>query len=149
MYKEKYIDKANAPQNFKLYESRDGMFSDRIGPYFIKGRYPDIILGIRIFEHHSNVNGVAHGGMLMALADTIGGYIAAKAGEGASVTANLNSYFMRPVPLNSWVEGTGKALKTGKRAIFIRVELTLDDKLVFAADGMWQKINREKGGRGR
>ena len=63
----------------KVYESRDGMFSDRIGPYFIKGRYPDVIMGIRILDHHSNLNGVSHGGLLMAFVDTIGGYIAAKA----------------------------------------------------------------------
>ena len=60
MYKEEYIEKANIPKNFKIYESRDGMFTDRIGPYFIKGRYPEVILGMRIFEHHSNLNGVAH-----------------------------------------------------------------------------------------
>ena len=29
--------------------------------------------------------------------------------------------------------------------IFIRVALMLDNNLVFAADGIWQKINREKG----
>ena len=52
---------------------------------------------------------------------------------------------MKPVPINSWIEGSGKALRTGKRAIFIRVELMLDKNLVFAADGIWQKINREKG----
>ena len=37
MYKEEYIKVADAPEGFKVYESRDGMFSDRIGPYFIKG----------------------------------------------------------------------------------------------------------------
>ena len=54
MYKEEYIDTANAPKDFKLYESRDGMFTDRIGPYFIKGSYPDVTMGIRILDHHSN-----------------------------------------------------------------------------------------------
>ena len=114
MYKEEYISKANIPKDFKLYESRDGMFTDRIGPYFIKGRFPKAILGIRIFEHHSNLNGVAHGGLLMAFVDTIGGYTAAKAGEGPSVTANFNANFIRPVPLGAWVEGKGKALKVGR-----------------------------------
>ena len=75
MYTEEYIDQANAPKKFKLYESRDGMFTDRIGPYFIKGRYPDVTMGIRILEHHSNMNGVSHGGLLMAFCDTLGGYI--------------------------------------------------------------------------
>jgi len=83
MYKEEFIDKANVPEGFKMYESRDGMFTDRIGPYFIKCRYPEVTLGMRIFQHHSNLNGVAHGGLLMAFVDTIGGYVAAKAGESA------------------------------------------------------------------
>ena len=145
MYKEEFIKKANAPEGFKLYESRDGMFTDRIGPYFIKGRFPDAIIGIRIFEHHSNLNGVAHGGLLMAFVDTIGGYTAAKAGESASVTANFNANFIRPVPLGSWIEGKGKALKAGRKAVFIRVELTLDEKIVFSAEGILQKINKQKG----
>ena len=145
MYTEEYIDHANAPKNFKLYESRDGMFTDRIGPYFIKGRYPDVTMGIRILDHHSNMNGVSHGGLLMAFCDTLGGYIAAKAGEGPSVTANFNANFMRPAPLGAWIEGAGKALKIGRKAIFIRVELTLEKKLIFTAEGIWQKINREKG----
>ena len=145
MYKEEFIKKANAPEGFKLYESRDGMFTDRIGPYFIKGRFPDAIIGIRIFEHHSNLNGVAHGGLLMAFVDSIGGYTAAKAGASASVTANFNANFIRPVPLGSWIEGKGKALKAGRKAVFIRVELTLDEKIVFSAEGIWQKINKQKG----
>ena len=145
MYKEEFIKKANAPEGFKLYESRDGMFTDRIGPYFIKGRFPDAIIGIRIFEHHSNLNGVAHGGLLMAFVDTIGGYTAAKAGESASVTANFNANFIRPVPLGSWSEGKGKALKAGRKAVFIRVELALEEKIVFSAEGIWQKINKQKG----
>ncbi len=145
MFKEEFIQKANAPDGFKVYESRDGMFSDRIGPYFIKGRYPDLIMGVRILEHHSNLNGVSHGGFMMAFVDTIGGYIAAKAGDGPSVTANLNSNFMRPAPVGAWVEGSGKALKVGRKAVFIRVELTLENKLIFTAEGIWQKINRDKG----
>ena len=145
MYKEEFIKKANAPEGFKLYESRDGMFTDRIGPYFIKGRFPDAIIGVRIFEHHSNLNGVAHGGLLMAFVDTIGGYTAAKAGESASVTANFNANFIRPVPLGSWIEGKGKALKAGRKAVFIRVELALEEKIVFSAEGIWQKINKQKG----
>ena len=34
MFKEEFIQKANAPDGFKVYESRDGMFSDRIGPNY-------------------------------------------------------------------------------------------------------------------
>ena len=67
----------------------------------------------------------------MAFVDSIGGYIAAKAGEGPSVTANFNANFMRPAPVGAWIEGTGKALKVGRKAIFIRVELTLEKKLIF------------------
>ena len=70
----------------------------------------------------------------MAFVDSIGGYIAAKAGEGPSVTANFNANFMRPAPVGAWIEGTGKALKVGRKAIFIRVELTLEKKLIFTAD---------------
>ncbi len=131
---------ARPPHGFKLYEARDGRFSERIGPYFVTGRQLDLIMGFRVLERHANRNGVAHGGALMAFTDTLCGNIAARAADSISATVSLNTQFMRPVRVGAWVEGRARALKAGKRTIFLRAELTADGVLAVTADGIWQRI---------
>lgn len=135
------IAHADAPEGFKLYETRDGLFSNRTGPYFIKGRFPDAVMGVRILEHHCNLNRVAHGGLLMSFMDTVIGRAAAASAQHLCATASLTSHFLRAVPIGSWVEGRAKVLKTGKRAVFLRGDLTCDGELAFTAEGLWQRIN--------
>lgn len=131
----------NIPNDFKLYNPLDGKFSFTIGPYYIKGTYPNIEFGVRILEKHTNVNNVAHGGFLMGLADTVGGHTAYNALKKKSVTASFNANFIRPVPSNSWIVSKGTILKAGKRTIFIEVSILIEEVLVFQANGLWQIIN--------
>lgn len=132
---------ARPPGGFKLYQARDGRFSERLGPYFVKGRGTELTMGLRILDRHANRNGVAHGGALMAFADTLCGNIAARAADYVSATVSLHSNFLRSVPLGAWVEGRARALRTGKRCIFMRAELAADGALAFTADGVWQRID--------
>ena len=134
---------ANAPNDFKVYETRDGKFSSRIGPYFLKGKKPNVTFGIRIMQHHTNLNGVAHGGLLMAFLDTVGGHIAASISGEPSVTAMFNSSFLRPVPLGTWAEATAKVLKNGNKAVFVRATMTVEESVVCSVEGLWQKINKK------
>lgn len=135
------ISMGRPPAGFKLYETRDGLFSAGIGPYFITGRYPDAVLGVRILDHHCNLNRVAHGGLLMAFCDTVLGRAAAAATQAMCATATLTSHFIRPVPLDAWLEGRAVVLKTGKRAVFLRAELSVEGEIAFSAEGLWQRIN--------
>ena len=80
----------------------------------------------------------------MAFADTIGGYFSYKTVKKSIVTVTLNSMFMRPVPLNTWLEGKGKVKKFGKKTIFVDIEMYAMNKVVFNASGTWQIINIAK-----
>ena len=53
---------ARPPDDFKLYETRDGRFSERLAPCFVKGRGRDPATGFRVLDRHTDRNGVAHGG---------------------------------------------------------------------------------------
>lgn len=141
MFDEDLLAHARAPDGFKLYETRDGLFSNRTGPYFIKGRFPDAVMGVRILDRHCNLNMVAHGGLLMSFMDTLIGRTAAAAAQHLCATASLTCHFLKPVPVGAWVEGRAQALKTGKRAVFLRGELICDGELAFTAEGLWQRIN--------
>ena len=58
------------------------------------GNFPKTIFGVFVEEKQSNLNNVAHGGFLMAFADSVGGYFAYKTVKKSIVTVNLNSNFI-------------------------------------------------------
>ena len=140
----KSINTHHVPSGFKTYNTSDGRFAAHIGPYFIKNKFPKTIFGTRITEKQSNLNNVSHGGFLMAFADTVGGYYSYKTVRKPVVTVTLNSLFIRPVPVGSWVEALGNVKKSGKNMVFIDVDIFSKKKLVFSACGTWQIINIDK-----
>ena len=133
--------KNQIPAGFKAYKTIEGKFASLIGPYYIKKKLSDTIFGIFIEQKQSNLNNVAHGGFLMAYADSVGGYHAYNIIKKPIVTINLNSNFIRHVPLGSWLIAKGKVKKFGKRLVFVEIEMFIKKKLVFSSSGVWQVIN--------
>ena len=80
----------------------------------------------------------------MAYADSVGGFFAYNTVKKGIVTINLNSQFIRPVPVGSWLEATGEVKKYGKRLVFVNIEMFIKNKLVFSSTGTWQIINIDK-----
>lgn len=136
--------KIEIPKGYSEYKTIEGKFAAHIGPYFIKHGYPDTIFGMFVGEKQSNLNEVAHGGFLMAFADSVGGFYAYNCCKKSIVTVNLNSSFIRHVPVGSWLEAKGKVKKSGKRVIFVEIEMFIEKKLVFSSFGTWHIINIAK-----
>ena len=136
--------KKQIPKNFKKYKTVEGRFADHIGPYFVKNSFPHTVFGTFVQEIQSNLNNVAHGGFLMAYADSVGGFFAYKTVKKPIVTISLNSNFIRPAPVGSWLEARGKVKKYGKRLVFVEIEMFIMNKIVFASSGIWQIINIAK-----
>ncbi|MEC8099990.1 MAG: PaaI family thioesterase [Pseudomonadota bacterium] len=136
--------KLQIPKGFKPYKTIEGKFAAHIGPYFLKNEFPNTIFGTYIESYQSNLNEVAHGGFLMAYADSVGGFFAYKTVKKGIVTINLNSQFIRPAPLGSWLEATGKVKKYGKRLVFVNIDMYIKEQLVFSSTGTWQIINIDK-----
>ena len=136
--------KLQIPRGFKPYKTIEGKFAAHIGPYFLKKPFPDTIFGTYVDNYKSNLNEVAHGGFLMAYADSVGGFFAYKTVKKGIVTINLNSQFIRPVPVGSWLEAVGKVKKYGKRLVFVNIEMFIKKQLVFSSTGTWQIINIDK-----
>ena len=80
----------------------------------------------------------------MAYADSVGGFFAYKTVKKPIVTISLNSNFIRPAPVGSWLEARGKVKKYGKRLVFVEIEMFIMNKIVFASSGIWQIINIAK-----
>ena len=137
-------NKLQIPKGFKVYKTIEGKFAHHIGPYYLKNKFPNTVFGTHILNLHSNLNEVAHGGFLMALADSVGGYFAYNTVKKPIVTVNLNSNFLKYVPINSWLEARGNVIKKGKRLVFVDVNMYMGKHLVFTASGVWQIINIDK-----
>jgi len=136
--------KLQIPRSFKPYKTIEGKFAAHIGPYFLKKPFPDTIFGTYVENYQSNLNEVAHGGFLMAYADSVGGFFAYNTVKKGIVTINLNSQFIRPVPVGTWLEAVGKVKKYGKRLVFVDIEMYIKKQLVFSSTGTWQIINIDK-----
>ena len=54
----------------------------------------------------------------------------------------FNASFLSPVPLGTWAEATAEVLKNGKKAVFVHASMTVERKIVFSIEGLWQKINK-------
>ena len=137
-------EKKQIPRGYKPYKTIEGKFAAHIGPYFFKKKFPDTIFGTFIENKQSNLNNVAHGGFLMAYADSVGGFFPYNTVKKGIVTVSLNSQFIRPAPVGSWLEAIGSVKKFGKRLVFVNIEMFIKKQLVFSSTGTWQIINIAK-----
>src|SRR2546421_467515 len=98
---------------------RTSPFLETVGPLFYR-RDPDqgLIIGLRIAEKHANARGIAHGGLLVTLADIALGYRTAFGEDPPAglITANLTADFAGAAKIGDWVEAHVDVQKIGGRA---------------------------------
>ena len=96
-------------------------------------------------ESHLNAAGIAHGGFIAAVVDAGAGTAAHRtADNNPCVTISLELKFISAVKLGQELIGTTKIQKKTKSMIFLTCELTVLDKIVATASGVW-KILKLKG----
>ena len=63
-------DTVEIPEGFKVLRRASSRFLSSLGPLYAKEEGSGVVIGLRIDERHLNTRGVAHGGMLVTLADS-------------------------------------------------------------------------------
>lgn len=110
-----------------------------IGPFFAKREGEGWRYGFLAEPRHRNAGGVVHGGMLMSFADDVLGMtVWAAAGRKPCTTVQLNTHFIAPVRVGDFVEGRAEVLRTTRSVLFVRGILTVGDRTVAHADGVWK-----------
>lgn len=133
----------NIPEGFHLLD-RDSPFSDLTGPYYEKldahGKHE--VLAIRLTEAHLNKVRLAHGGLLMTLADNaFGDAIKAYHEEPVSfVTVSFSSEFLSAARAGDWVEARVTINRAGRRLIFAQCALSVGTKQIFHAAAVFAII---------
>ncbi len=99
-------ERAEIPQGFKALERGSSPFLSSLGPLYAKGEGGGAVIAMRIERRHLNTRGVAHGGMLVTLADSALGIVLAMSQPEPMpmVTVNLTADFADAARAGDWVE---------------------------------------------
>ena len=120
---------------------RTSPFLDAVGPFYFRRDGERLIIGLRILAKHANARGVAHGGLLMTLADIALGYNTAYREDppGSWVTANLSGDFAGAAKLGEWVEAHVDVQKSGKRLAFANAYLMVENDRILRASAVFAR----------
>jgi acyl-coenzyme A thioesterase 13 len=112
---------------------RTSPFLDLLGPVFYRRLENNaFIVGLRVGQHHANARGLAHGGLLLTLADIALGYVSAFSEDPplSLTTANMSADFVGSAKLGDWLEAHVDILKIGKRLVFANAHLVVGDERI-------------------
>ena len=132
------IQTEEPPPGFEPYAEPSG-FLERIGPLLQRRTGAGVVFGVRIAEHHCNRRGMAHGGLVVALADVALG----KTGEWFSrpsvslLTASLTIDFYGAARRGDWLEAETDVSRIGRQVAFGNCYLRVSDKIVARASGVF------------
>ena len=97
-----------------------------------------------IKENHLNAAGITHGGFIAAFVDAGAGTAAYRsADQNSCVTISLELKFISTVKLGQELIGKTKIQKKTKSMIFLTCKLTVENKIVATASGIWKILNKE------
>jgi uncharacterized protein (TIGR00369 family) len=126
---------------------RGSPFVQFIGPFFHKktedGRH---VVGVRIEEKHANIKGMAHGGMLVTLADSALGIAIAleSRDQKPMVTVNLSTDFVEAAWPGDWVEAHVDLQRIGGRLAFANCFLQVGERRILRASGVFAAAGQPK-----
>ena len=129
----------SVPQGFHRL-NRGGPYVAALGSlYYRKSDDSRIVIAMRIEKGHTNMRGIAHGGMLATLADcalSIGMSLACDSKQ-SFVTANLTTDFVDAAYPGDWVEGPVDIQRVGKRFAFANCFLHVGERRILRASGVF------------
>ena len=134
----------NIPDGFTPLEAF-GSFNDLTGPYYIAKRGERFVIGLRVSEKHVNGLNIAHGGLMLTLADTalsMAAYHGAPKGR-FTVTSALTSDFIAPARIGDWIEAEVELLRAGRSVIFTDCKVRKDGpegEVLLRASGSFQVL---------
>ena len=103
----------------------------------------------KINENHLNAAGITHGGFIAALIDAGAGTAAHRTSDNKPcVTVSLELKFISAVKLGQELVGKTKIQKKTKSMVFLTCELTVEEKIVATASGVWKILRLPGAGPG-
>jgi uncharacterized protein (TIGR00369 family) len=121
-------------------EASAGLMST-VGPFWSQPEPGGRTHGFLAEPRHLNTNGVVHGGMIMTFADhSLALASSALTGGRKQATIQLDTQFLDGVRAGEFVVATCRALRQGGSLMFMQAELTVGERAVAAANGVWKLV---------
>lgn len=100
------------------------------------------ILALRVLPKHLNLRGIAHGGLLVTLADSALGFTINHARKQplSLVTASLTTDFVEAARLGDWIEAHVDIQRIGARMAFANCYLQVGERRILRASGVFAVV---------
>ena len=135
--------------NFEQISLKQGFMKHNGGLLFKKISNNEYEFKTTIKENHLNSAGITHGGFIAAFVDAGAGTAAHRSARGSPcVTISLELKFISVVKLGQELVGKTKIQKKTKSMVFLTCELTVEDKIVATASGVWKILKLSGAGPG-
>lgn len=113
-------------------------FIDHVGPLYWIPEKERFRMAFRVEARHVNPAGIAHGGMLLTLADmtlTLGTHVVAEV-NAFLPTVHMDCEFMAPGRQGDWVEGRVHISRATRRMAFAACTLEVEGKALLRASAI-------------
>jgi uncharacterized protein (TIGR00369 family) len=130
------------PAGFERLQ-RGGPYMANLGELYCRRQDGEIVIAMRIETRHTNMRGIAHGGMLASLADSALGLGLSMFCEGrhSFVTVNLSTDFVDAARPGDWVEAHIDVQRLGGRMAFANCFLQVGERRILRASGVFAVMN--------
>jgi acyl-coenzyme A thioesterase 13 len=101
-----------------------------------------VVIALRLAPQHTNMRGIAHGGMLVTLADSALGrnlHLMRKP-PAPMVSVNLSTDFLGAAKVGDWLEAHVQVHKQGARLSFAECELRVGERIVVRCSGVFAVV---------
>ena len=133
------------PEGFKRLEA-GGPYFRLMGPvYTRRSDGGTAILALRVGQHHLNIQGVTHGGMLTTMADAALGInlALARGRRGGQVTVSLTADFLSGGREGDWLEAHVVITRMGKRLAYANCDLKVGERHVLRSSAVFAIVDRQ------
>jgi len=136
------INTFDIPAGFERLK-RGGPYMASLGELYCRRNDKQIVIAMRIDTRHTNMRGIAHGGMLSSLADSALGLGLSLycQNQHSFVTVNLSTDFVDAARPGDWVEAHVDVQKLGRRIAFANCFLQVGERRILRASGVFAVMN--------
>jgi len=118
-------------------------FSALVGPIWSRHDEGAWTLGILVGDHHANVMGLAHGGLIATLMDQV---VSVAAWEALSrmpcVTVQLDTHYLAAAQIGQFLEARASVQRVTKSLVFVRGEIYAGTNLIASGQAVLKQVRR-------
>lgn len=118
---------------------RQSPLTDPWEPLYSRRDGDALIIGVEVREPHCNSRGLAHGGLVAALADNAMGLacVLSREGLGGIVTVNLSVDYLGAARQGDWLEIAARPVRVGRSLAFAEAQVSAAGKPVARATAVF------------